>query len=207
MIFSAKIKGSNKSEGNVTLFIIDVKANGIELSQMETRTEKLCELELNNVIVPEQNILGEIHGGWDAVEEIFKMATVAKCCESVGLAQRTFDMAVDYAKGREQYGHPIATFQAIQHYAADMLVDIYGMRVSAYKAAWMISEGLHYDRDMAISRTWMLQATERIINLSHQIHGAIGITKDYDLHYFTRRLKASQLDYVDIKYYQDLLKH
>lgn len=205
IICSAKTNNSKKAENNITLFIIDSKDPGVEIIPMETRTEKLSEIKLKNVVVPKHNILGDLHKGWNIIEKIFTVAAVAKCCESVGFAQKALDMTIEYAKARKQYGHPIASFQAIQHYAADMLTDVYGMRISAYRAAWTISNDLPCSREMAIARLWMLQASERIISQTHQIHGAIGITQDYDLHYYTRRLKAAQLNIPNLEYCQDVI--
>jgi len=192
-------KGDPKD--NLTLFIVESGAAGIERNLMKTRTERLCEVNFKNVKVAEKNILGGLNKGYEALHKVMTIATAAGCCQALGAAQKALDMTVDYAKERKQYGKPISSFQAIQHYFADLLVDLYGMRVSAYQAAWMVDQDLPCDREVAIAKTWMNLAGERVISQTHQIHGAIGVTLDYDLHYYTRRLKSFILGCYDTNYY------
>jgi len=205
--FISVVRTGNKADAkeNLTLFIIDAKEAGVTRSLMKTRTERLAEVNFKNVKVSEANVLGGINKGFEALKKIMEVSTAAKCCQALGAAQKAFDMAVDYGKERKQYGKPIATFQAIQHYFADLLVDLYGMRVSTYQAAWMVSQGLPCEREVAIAKYWMNQASERIINQTIQTHGAISVTLDYDLHYFTRRLKTFQLACADSNYYLDII--
>ena len=205
--FICVVKTGNKADAreNLTLFIIDARAPGVTRSLMKTRTERLAEVTFKNVKVPEANVLGAVNKGFDALKKIMEISTIAKCCQALGASQKAFDMTLDYSKERKQYGKAIGTFQAIQHYFADLLVDIYGMRVSTYQAAWMVSQNMPCSKEIAIAKAWMNQATDRVIFQTHQIHGAIGVTLDYDLHYFTRRLKTFQLGCADTNYYLDTI--
>jgi alkylation response protein AidB-like acyl-CoA dehydrogenase len=114
-------------------------------------------------------------------------------------------MTVDYAKERKQFDRPIGSFQIIQHYCADMLTDVEGMKLSAYQAAWKLSEGLPCTEEIAIARAWAVPAGERIIGLAHQIHGAIGVAIEYDLHYYTRYLKACELNFSGTDFYREVV--
>jgi alkylation response protein AidB-like acyl-CoA dehydrogenase len=127
------------------------------------------------------------------VKDILQKATVAKCTEMVGGAQAALDMAVNYAKERVQFGRPIGSFQAIQHYCANMAMDVSGARFVTYKAAWKVSEGLPAALDAAIAKAWLSEAYGRVALSAHQIFGAIGFTMDHDIHLYYRQAKAAEI--------------
>jgi alkylation response protein AidB-like acyl-CoA dehydrogenase len=86
-----------------------------------------------------------------------------------------------------------------------MFTQLDGMKLNAYKAAWKMSEGLPYEEDVAIAKAWAADAAEKIMGPAHQIHGAIGATLEYDLHFYTRRLKANTLTFGDATYYREVV--
>jgi alkylation response protein AidB-like acyl-CoA dehydrogenase len=190
---------------DVTVFIVDAKATGVSCTVLESIAGKLCEVVFDKVKVSKDDVLGEVNGGWKLVKSTLDKAEVANCCEMVGLAQQAIDMTVDYAKERKQFGKPIGSFQIIQHYCADMLINVEGMRLSTYKAAWKLSAGLDFLEDIAVAKAWAVQAADQLVSLAHQVHGAIGVTIEYDLHYYTRRLKAGELSFGGVNYYHELL--
>jgi alkylation response protein AidB-like acyl-CoA dehydrogenase len=102
------------------------------------------------------------------------------------------DMAVSYAKERVQFGRPIASFQAIQQYCANMAMDVSGSRFVTYKAAWKVSEGLPAALDAAIAKAWVGEACGRVALSAHQIFGALGFTMDHDIHLYYRQAKAAE---------------
>jgi alkylation response protein AidB-like acyl-CoA dehydrogenase len=172
---------------------------------LESIAGKLCEVSFNNVKVSKDDMIGVLNEGWKVIKATIDKADVANCCEMVGLAQQALDMTVDYAKERKQFGKPIGSFQIIQHYCADMLINVEGTRLSTYKAAWKLSEGLDFMEEMAVAKAWAIQAADQIMGLAHQVHGAIGVTIEYDLHYYTRRLKAAELSFGNMEYYHEML--
>jgi alkylation response protein AidB-like acyl-CoA dehydrogenase len=90
----------------------------------------------------------------------------------------------------------------VQHHCANMAIDVNGAMLSAYQAAWRISEGMPCAWEVAVAKAWASQACPRVIALAHQIHGAIGTTMDHDLHYYTRRTKAAESAFGDADFYQ-----
>ena len=114
-------------------------------------------------------------------------------------------MTVDYAKERKQFDRPIGSFQVIQHYCVDMFTDVESTRLSAYQAAWMMSEDLPCTEEIAIAKAWAGQACQRVLALAHQIHGAIGCTIDHDLQYYTRRAKAAEVTFGDAEFYRQVV--
>jgi alkylation response protein AidB-like acyl-CoA dehydrogenase len=185
------------------LFVLD--ANVADLILCVARTKETSDQEKGvtvflNVTVPKENILGRLDKGWPLVQGLLEKATVAKCAEMVGGAQAALDMAVAYAKERVQFNRPIGSFQAIQHYCANMVSDVDGSRFVTHKAAWKVSEGLPAAMDVAVAKAWTSGAYGRVTLTAHQIFGAIGFTMDHDLHLYYRRAKAAEMMFGDGAY-------
>ena len=126
------------------------------------------------------------------VEAAIDRALVAVAAELVGVAQRAMEMAVDYAKEREQFGRPIGAYQAVSHRCARMLYDTEEARSLTYYAAWVADaepETLPLAASMAKARAsdaaWTVTAT------SLQVHGGIGFTWEHDLQFWLKRAKAA----------------
>jgi alkylation response protein AidB-like acyl-CoA dehydrogenase len=195
-----------KPENGISIFLADTKNPRINCTILKTIAgDKLCEVVFNQMPVPKANIFGQLNQGWSAVQKIIERAAVGKCCEMVGNIQRVLEMTVDYAKERKQFDRPIGSFQIIQHYCADMATDIDGARFSTYQAAWMLSEGLPCTKEVAIAKAWISEASQRVVALAHQIHGAIGVTIEHDLHFYTRRAKAAELSFGDANFYREMV--
>ena len=124
----------------------------------------------------------------------------------LGGAARVLDMATEYAKERVQFGKPIGSFQAVKHRCADMLVDVEGMRSTAFWAAWCLSAG---DDDASIAsstaKTWCSDAARRVMASGLQVHGGIGFTWEHDLHLFLKRSQLDQLVFGDAAYHRERL--
>ncbi len=196
---------ADKKKG-VTIFIIPAKIEGIKVTVLKTISgDKQCEVVFENVRVAKESVLGTVGGGWEIAQRAVERAAIAGCCDTVGVLQRVMEMTLDYVKERKQFEKIIGSFQVIQHYMADMATDVDGTRFVAYEAAWRWSEGLSYHKELAVAKAFAAEAYERIITKSHQIHGAIGVSIDHDLHFYTTRGKASQLSYGDADYYRELV--
>jgi len=194
----ARTKEGASPEDGIAIFLVDAKSPGVNCTLLKTLArDKQCEIVFDNVSVPERNILGELDRGWPVVESILEKATVAKCAEMVGGAQAVLEMSVNYAKERVQFNRPIGSFQAIQHYCANMVTDVDGSRFITYKAAWKVSEGLPAAMDVAMAKAWTGEAYGRVTLLGHQILGAIGFTMDHDGHLYYRRAKAGEIIFGD----------
>ncbi|MCD6359403.1 MAG: acyl-CoA/acyl-ACP dehydrogenase [Armatimonadetes bacterium] len=206
MLCAARTSNGSSPEDGITIFIVDAKSQGITINPLVTMAkDKLCEVVFSGVKVAKENILGEPDKGWDEVSLIIQRAAVAKCLETVGGLQQALDMTIDYAKERKQFGRPIGSFQIIQHYCTYMDTDIDGLRLATYQAAWKLNENLPATTEVAVAKAWASQAIDRVITLSHQIHGAIGVTIDHDLHYYTRRAKAASLSFGGASLYQEIV--
>jgi 3-oxocholest-4-en-26-oyl-CoA dehydrogenase beta subunit len=206
MLVAARTKKGSKPENGITLFIVDAKNPGIKVTLLKTLArDKLCEVVLKDVKVAKSNVVGKVNEGWKIIESTLQKAAVAKCAEMVGGSQASLDMAVSYAKERVQFGHPIGSFQAIQHYCANMVTDVDGSRFIMYKAAWTVSEGLPSEMVVSMAKAWTSDAFKRVAVLAHQIFGAIGFTMDHDMHLYFRRAKAGELAYGDADFHRNIV--
>jgi alkylation response protein AidB-like acyl-CoA dehydrogenase len=123
----------------------------------------------------------------------------------VGGAQKVLEMSLNYAKERKQFGHPIGSYQAIQHYCANMAIDVEASRLNTYHAAWLMSEGLPASKQAAVAKAWVSEAYRRVVALGHQIHGAIGFTKEMDLELYIRRAKAAEVAFGDADFHREAI--
>ena len=196
---------ANPEEG-ITLFIVDAKSPGISTFVLRTIAgDKQCEVSFDKVKVPKANVLGKVDQGWGMVKRIMEWAALAKAAEMMGGAQQVLEMTVEYAKERVQFDRPIGSFQIIQHYLADMSIDVDSSRVSLHKAAWMLSEGMECTKEISVIKGWLSEAYRRVAAQSHQIHGAIGFTKDHDLELYFRRAKAGELYFGDADFHREIV--
>jgi alkylation response protein AidB-like acyl-CoA dehydrogenase len=205
MVVAARTGGSG--EDGITLFLVDSKSSGIKFEVLKTiAADKQCEVTFDNVKVPASSILGGEGKGWPIIEKTKDVATVAACAYLVGLSQMDFDVTLNYAKERVQFGRPIGSFQAIQHKLADAVIDVDGSRFITYKAAWSLQEG-EPDADMMISmaKAWTSDASRRVVAHGQQIHGGIGFTKEYNIQLYYRRQKWMELMYGDADYHRELV--
>jgi alkylation response protein AidB-like acyl-CoA dehydrogenase len=163
------------------------------------RTRELGWLRLDGVA-------GERLGGDDAVDALVDRGATGVAAEMLGGASRVLELAVEYAKDRVQFGHPIGSFQAVKHRCADMLVDVEGMRSSVYWAAWCLAAG---DRDASVAastaKIWGSDASRRVMASGLQVHGGIGFTWEHDLHLFLKRAQLDQLTFGDAGYHRERL--
>ena len=145
-------------------------------------------------------------GGADAAAQLLDRGATLYAAALLGGAARVLDMSVEYAKERVQFGKPIGSFQAVKHRCADMLVDVEGMRSTAYWAAWCLSAG---DSDASIAastaKTWCSDAARRVMASGLQVHGGIGFTWEHDLHLFLKRSQLDQLTFGDGAYHRERL--
>ena len=131
-------------------------------------------------------------------------ACVASAAESTGVAQRTMEMAVEYAKDRQQFGRPIGAYQAVSHRCAQMLLETENSRSAVYGAAWAADaepESLPLAASMA--KAYASDAGWRVPDASIQVHGGIGFTWEHDLHFFLKRGKANAASFGDARWHRD----
>jgi len=199
LIVAARSKQSTGAEG-VSLFLVRSDAEGVRRAWLPTmdQTRRLAAIELGDVAVPTDALLGEEGRGWELCQRTLDLARIALAAEQVGAAEMCLEMSVDYAKVRKQFGRPIGSFQAIKHKCADMLMMIESARSAAFYASALAAQG---DSDLEeaassakafCSDTFFHCAAENI-----QIHGGIGFTWEHPAHMYFKRAKATEVLFGD----------
>ncbi|HWD64054.1 MAG TPA: acyl-CoA dehydrogenase family protein [Solirubrobacteraceae bacterium] len=130
--------------------------------------------------------------------------SAALAAENVGIAQRTMEMAVEYAKDRKQFDRPIGSYQAVSHRCAQMLLEVEGARSLTYGAAWALDhEPETAVRAASMAKAYAGDAGFRVSASALQVHGGIGFTWEHDLHFFLKRAKANAHAYGDSRWHRE----
>ena len=200
ILVAAKTKHATKQEG-LDLFLVDAKSPNVTCSKIETISgDKQSKVIIKGLKLSEAKRLGEAHRGKERITRLLEMATVLKCAEMEGGAQQVLDMTVTYLKERVQFDKPIGTLAPLQHHAANMAVDLEGMKYITYLVAWKVNENLPFAKDVGMAKSWCSDAYRRICDLAHQCHGAIGFCEDHDLPLYSKRSKVSEFAFGDGQY-------
>jgi alkylation response protein AidB-like acyl-CoA dehydrogenase len=189
----------------LSLFAVDGTAAGLTTTALPAldQTRKLARLEFSDVT---GRLIGSPGDAVAVLDRTLDVAAIALAAEQLGGAQRTLDMAVEYAKMRHQFGRPIGSFQAIKHRCADLLLEVESLRSAVSYAAAAVADGSAEVPVIApllkayASETFFHVAAENI-----QIHGGIGFTWEHDAHLYFKRAKSSELFLGDGDYHRERL--
>ena len=204
IICVARTKDTATKGNGITLFLVDSGSAGLSTTLLNTiGGDKQSEVIFDKVKVSRDNIIGELDKGWPVIERTIERAAVGKCAEMVGGGQQVIEMVVSHAKERQQFGHPIGSFQAIQFHCASMLTDVDISRYLTCEAAWKIDEGLPHSMEVAIAKAGVGDAYHRVVALGHQVIGGIGYKEDHDMHLYFNRAKAAELLFGRADFYRE----
>jgi alkylation response protein AidB-like acyl-CoA dehydrogenase len=151
------------------------------------------ELSFKDCAVPEANLLGPRGKGFHQFMEILDGGRISVAAMGVGLAQGAYDLAIAYAGERQQFGRPIAKFQAVQFALADMATEIEAGRQLVYRAAWLKDEGRDFGLAAAQAKLFTGLLSNRAVNASLQIHGGYGFTEEYAISRLYRDQKILEI--------------
>lgn len=205
IISPVEIKASGDFNG-ISLFIINAKSKGISVTpllSLDLRKQFL--VNFADVIVPKDSLIGDEGRGWFLLRDIWPMVVTGKCCEMLGGMQRVLEITLDYVQKRHQFGRPLSGFQVIQHYCADMAILLECSKFVTYQAAWRITENLPTRKEVAMAKAWSSDAFKKITKMAHQIHGAIGFTKEQNLCLYFRHAKASEILFGDANFHKEIV--
>ncbi len=200
---------SARAPEGLTLFVVEpASARKLGLSMMTGMdlTTRLGTVTLDGVHVEGDAVLGTPGGAGPLLESMLRRGAVAAAAEMLGAARRCLDMAVSYAKVREQFGQPIGSFQAIRHKCAEMLLEVENSHAATYYAAWALDAGAD-DASLAasVAKAYVSDASRKVCGEAIQVHGGIGFTWEYDLHLYFKRAKALEVQYGDADFHRELV--
>jgi alkylation response protein AidB-like acyl-CoA dehydrogenase len=207
-VLVAALRTVGRGEQGVTLFLVPRDTPGVTVKPLPSidLTRRPMEVRFEDVELPASAVLGAEHGGWKTVARLLDAAAVALAADSLGGAERALEMAVDYAKVREQFGRPIGSFQAVKHIAAEMVSEIEPARSLVWYAAYAY-DALPRDasRAAAMAKACLGEVCSRVTNRAVQIHGGIGFTWEHDLHFWFKRAKWNEFAFGDPVYHRERL--
>jgi alkylation response protein AidB-like acyl-CoA dehydrogenase len=183
-------------------FVVETGADGVTITPTPTidGTRKQYSVKLDGVQVGEDAVFGG-EGQLDAARD---RAYVALAAELTGVAQRTMEMAVAYAKERKQFGRPIGAYQAVSHQCAQMLLETEGARSLVYYAAWAAdSEPQSASLGASMAKAYASDAACRVTGSALQVHGGIGFTWEHDLHFWLKRARCGAVYLGDAKWHRE----
>lgn len=190
----------------ISLFIVEKGADGLSVKLEDTidMGRKLCTVDLKDVKVGKDALVGSDGEGWAAVDEVMDRARVALCFEMVGVGERAMQITIEYANQRMAFGVPIGSYQAIKHKLADMVLLVESSRSAAYHAAWAVDEpGENRAKATSIAKAFSSDMARITTGDSIQAMGAIGFTWEHDLHLYFKRAKFNELFFGDASYHRE----
>ena len=147
-------------------------------SSDSTRGEPLWELSFNET--PAEKISSEEGVSW-----LFQILLVSLCALQLGVTETALKMTASYTSEREQFGRPLATFQAVTQRLADQFINVGGIRLTTFSAAWRLSADLDALEDALIAKWWASERSTEIAHATQHCHGGMGVSKDYPLYRYT----------------------
>ncbi|WP_247728274.1 acyl-CoA dehydrogenase family protein [Halovivax limisalsi] len=157
------------------------------------RASDTAELILDDVRVPEENLIGTRDAAFLQQMQFFDETRTAVAAQGVGIAKGALEAATEYAKDREQFGRPISDFQAIQHKIADMATETEAARNLTYKAAWKVDQGEDITKLASMAKEFASRVAVDAADEAVQIHGGAGFVNDFPVERFYRDAKITQI--------------
>jgi len=204
-IIVATRTGSSGRDSDISLFLVDVKAGGVEAKALTNLdpTRGQAELTFENCKAEPLGATGE---GFGLLAQLLDRAAVLVGFEQLGGADRALEMGRDYALDRIAFGRPIGSFQAIKHMLADMYVSATLARSNCYYGAFALStNAAELPEAAASARISATQAFQHCAKNNIQVHGGMGFTWEFDCHMYYRRANALALSLGSLSYWEDAL--
>ncbi|MGF6429252.1 MULTISPECIES: acyl-CoA dehydrogenase family protein [Bradyrhizobium] len=207
LIVAARSAGSAGDKNGLTLFLVDPKAKGLAVERTAmVDSHNAARIVFDNVEVDADSVLGEVDQGFGLLEGVLNIGRGAVASEMVGLSDEVFGRTVAYLKERKQFGKAIGEFQALQHRAAQLYIDIEITRAAVLKAL----QALDTDADKAATAVAVAKAragttATLAVQEGVQMHGGMGMTDQFDIGFFMKRARVCQELFGDSNFHTDQL--
>lgn len=189
----------NKELGykGITAFIVEREFAGFSVGKKEDklgiRASSTCELMLDDCIVSKENVLGQVGKGYKVAIETLNEGRIGIGAQMIGIAQGALEHAINYSKGRVQFGKPISNFQGIQFQLAELATEVEAARLMVYNAARLKDAGMDYIKEAAMVKYYASQVAEKVASQSLEVLGGNGFTKDYPSEKYFRDAKIGKI--------------
>lgn len=180
--------------GDVVICLVDPGSAGITRADQWTCDDApVHHLTLADADVSDDDVLGTPDTGADILGWTLDHTRVAICYEQLGVAQQALILTAGFTAERKQFGKPIATFQAVSQRAGDAFIDVEAMRLTAWRAGWLLSHGHDATRAISVAKFWAAEGGHRVTAAAQHLHGGTGFDRDYPLFRYTMRSKRLEL--------------
>ena len=187
-------KGPKK---RITTFLVDRGTPGFEVRQgyrsVSHRGYKNCILSFDDCRLPQEQVLGQVDGGFDVMNEWLYATRLTVAAFSVGRARRCFDYALQHAADRRQFGQQIGKFQGVGFQIADMITEIDAADWLTLAAAWRLDQGLPANREIASAKLYASEMLARVTDTTLQIFGGMGLMDDFPIERFWRDARVERI--------------
>ena len=205
LIVAARTEGAADDISGITLFIIDSKSQGLDITKTSmVDSRNAANVKLENVVVTSKDILGEENNVAAILEEVLDRAQIAISAEMLGNASQAFEVTLEYLKERKQFGALIGTFQALQHRAADMYSELELTKSSVIAACNAVDDKSNDLKRMASLAKFKAGETNHLVtNEAVQMHGGVGVTDEYDVGLYLKRARVTEQIFGNSEYHLD----
>ncbi|MED4570900.1 acyl-CoA dehydrogenase [Brevibacillus agri] len=191
------VTDKDKGSRGISAFIVPTDAPGFTVlanyEKLGLHSSNTTELVLENVRVPEENMLGKRGEGFKQFLITLDGGRIGIGAMAVGIAQAAYDKALQYAKQRTAFGNSLSQFQAIQHKLADMAMQIDLARTMVYKAAWLKDHGRKFTKEAAMAKLYASEVAMSATHQAIQIHGGYGYMREYQVERFFRDARLLEI--------------
>ncbi len=187
----------SQGKKGISAFIVECGTPGLRIGKVENklgvRASDTAAVQLEEVRVPKENLLGEFNGSFYEVLKVLEGGRVGIAAMATGIAQGALEESTKYATMRKQFGKPIAEFEAIQWMLADMVTEIEAARLLVYRAAQLKDGGIPFLRAASEAKLYAAETAMRVTTKAIQIHGGYGYIKDYPVERYFRDAKICEI--------------
>ncbi len=207
LIVAARTAGKTGDTAGLTMFIVDAHAPGVRTERTSTvDTHNAARVTFEDVSVGADDTLGKVDAGWDALVGVLNVGRALVAAEMVGASEEAFGRTIAYLKERKQFGKAIGEFQALQHRAAHLYCELEVTRAAVLKALQSLDDA--FDRAgpiVSVAKARAGLSATLAVQEAVQMHGGIGMTDEFDIGLFMKRVRVCQELFGDSNFHADRL--
>jgi alkylation response protein AidB-like acyl-CoA dehydrogenase len=204
-IVVARTAGAAGEDAGLSLFLVDAESAGVSVERVVmVDSRNSGNVKFEGVEVSADDLLGELNGGYAALQSILDVANIGLSAELLGLSLEAYERTIEYLKERKQFGEFLGSFQALQHRAAEMFAELELARSIVIKALQAVDTGAEELPKLASAcKAKLCEVATRVTNEAIQMHGGVGMTDEFEIGFFIKRSRALQQTFGDYNYHLD----
>jgi alkylation response protein AidB-like acyl-CoA dehydrogenase len=195
---------TSEAPDGITLLLVPRDAAGVKLERLPNIAGyPLFALRFEGTRVGRDAVVGTVDRGFGTLQPVLDRATALQCAEIVGAGERVLEIALQYARDREQFGQPIGRFQAVQYLCSDIAIAAHLSGLLARQAAWRIDAGLPHRREVSLAKAYASDAAQLMVRQGQEVLAGAAFMLENDLQLYTRRAKHWEFNLGDARWHRD----